>query len=284
MRACSRSGSPATSPARRPSPPRRTPTWRRATSRLIAGVDFTSVHQDPTPLEEMPARRAGAEATTTDHRRPGRATTTTAPRADDHHRARPLRGGRPPPDGLRGGLSPGPAVPGCWGRTRGAVPWTTPRSSGASVRWSRRSTRSSGRSVPAAPTTTTARRLREVEVALDQCWDLLRQRRARRHTGEDPDAATSAPRTWSSATSSSCPRRGRRTSFGAGRRRGAAGRRRGAGVPMTYTQIAYEVADRVATITLDRPDRLNAFTSRCSASCAPRSTRSTPTPTCGPWW
>jgi len=29
---------------------------------------------------------------------------------------------------------------------------------------------------------------------------------------------------------------------------------------MTYTQIAYEVADRVATITLDRPDRLNAFT------------------------
>jgi enoyl-CoA hydratase/carnithine racemase len=29
---------------------------------------------------------------------------------------------------------------------------------------------------------------------------------------------------------------------------------------MSYTQIAYEVADRVATITLDRPDRLNAFT------------------------
>ncbi|MEO7427977.1 MAG: crotonase/enoyl-CoA hydratase family protein [Acidimicrobiales bacterium] len=29
-----------------------------------------------------------------------------------------------------------------------------------------------------------------------------------------------------------------------------------------YTQIAYEVADRVATITLDRPDRLNAFTVR----------------------
>ena len=29
---------------------------------------------------------------------------------------------------------------------------------------------------------------------------------------------------------------------------------------MTYTQIAYEVAGRVATITLDRPDRLNAFT------------------------
>jgi enoyl-CoA hydratase/carnithine racemase len=29
---------------------------------------------------------------------------------------------------------------------------------------------------------------------------------------------------------------------------------------MEYTQIQYEVADRVATITLDRPDRLNAFT------------------------
>jgi len=29
---------------------------------------------------------------------------------------------------------------------------------------------------------------------------------------------------------------------------------------MDYTEIAYEVADRVATITLDRPERLNAFT------------------------
>jgi hypothetical protein len=32
-------------------------------------------------------------------------------------------------------------------------------------------------------------RLRELEVALDQCWDLLRQRRARRHAGESPDEA-----------------------------------------------------------------------------------------------
>jgi Protein of unknown function (DUF2630) len=32
-------------------------------------------------------------------------------------------------------------------------------------------------------------RLKAVEVALDQCWDLLRQRRAKRHAGEDPDAA-----------------------------------------------------------------------------------------------
>ena len=34
-----------------------------------------------------------------------------------------------------------------------------------------------------------AGRLRAVEVALDQCWDLLRQRRARRRTGQDPDDA-----------------------------------------------------------------------------------------------
>jgi hypothetical protein len=32
-------------------------------------------------------------------------------------------------------------------------------------------------------------RLKAVEVALDQCWDLLRQRRAKRHAGQDPDAA-----------------------------------------------------------------------------------------------
>ena len=32
-------------------------------------------------------------------------------------------------------------------------------------------------------------RLKEVEIALDQCWDLLRQRRARRNAGQDPDAA-----------------------------------------------------------------------------------------------
>ena len=32
-------------------------------------------------------------------------------------------------------------------------------------------------------------RLREIEVALDQCWDLLRQRRARRHGGDNPDEA-----------------------------------------------------------------------------------------------
>lgn len=33
-------------------------------------------------------------------------------------------------------------------------------------------------------------RLRALEVELDQCWDLLRQRRARRLAGMDPDEAT----------------------------------------------------------------------------------------------
>ena len=32
-------------------------------------------------------------------------------------------------------------------------------------------------------------RMRAVEVALDQCWDMLRQRRARRGAGIDPDDA-----------------------------------------------------------------------------------------------
>ena len=36
-------------------------------------------------------------------------------------------------------------------------------------------------------------RLQQIEVALDQCWDLLRQRRARRGVGEDPDQATVRP-------------------------------------------------------------------------------------------
>lgn len=35
--------------------------------------------------------------------------------------------------------------------------------------------------------------LKEIEVALDQCWDLLRQRRARRNAGQDPDGAAARP-------------------------------------------------------------------------------------------
>jgi Protein of unknown function (DUF2630) len=37
------------------------------------------------------------------------------------------------------------------------------------------------------------RRLRALEVQLDQCWDLLRQRRALRETGQDPDQAGVRP-------------------------------------------------------------------------------------------
>ena len=33
-------------------------------------------------------------------------------------------------------------------------------------------------------------RLKRLEVTLDQCWDLLRQRRARRSAGLDPEDAT----------------------------------------------------------------------------------------------
>ncbi len=37
------------------------------------------------------------------------------------------------------------------------------------------------------------RRLSEVEVQLDQCWDLLRQRRARRDAGQDPQDVAVRP-------------------------------------------------------------------------------------------
>jgi Protein of unknown function (DUF2630) len=35
--------------------------------------------------------------------------------------------------------------------------------------------------------------LRSVEEALDQCWDLLRQRRARKEFGDSPDEAAARP-------------------------------------------------------------------------------------------
>jgi len=35
--------------------------------------------------------------------------------------------------------------------------------------------------------------LKSAEEALDQCWDLLRQRRARREFGEDPSLAEARP-------------------------------------------------------------------------------------------
>jgi Protein of unknown function (DUF2630) len=36
-------------------------------------------------------------------------------------------------------------------------------------------------------------RLRRVEASLDQCWDLLRQRRAHRDAGQDPEQSAVRP-------------------------------------------------------------------------------------------
>lgn len=38
-----------------------------------------------------------------------------------------------------------------------------------------------------------AKRLKQIEVELDQCWDLLRQRRAAREMGRDPAEAQVRP-------------------------------------------------------------------------------------------
>jgi hypothetical protein len=39
----------------------------------------------------------------------------------------------------------------------------------------------------------TRSRMDKLEADLDQCWDLLRQRRAKRQYGEDPDDAETRP-------------------------------------------------------------------------------------------
>jgi hypothetical protein len=39
----------------------------------------------------------------------------------------------------------------------------------------------------------TRARMGKIEADLDQCWDLLRQRRAKQQYGEDPDDATARP-------------------------------------------------------------------------------------------
>ena len=41
---------------------------------------------------------------------------------------------------------------------------------------------------------TTRARLKELKVSLDQMWDLLHQRRARRDAGLDPDSAEARPK------------------------------------------------------------------------------------------
>jgi Protein of unknown function (DUF2630) len=39
-----------------------------------------------------------------------------------------------------------------------------------------------------------AQRLKDLEAALDQCWDLLRQRRAHREFAQDPNESRARPR------------------------------------------------------------------------------------------
>ena len=43
------------------------------------------------------------------------------------------------------------------------------------------------------PTPDSSKRLAHVKIELDQCWDLLRQRRALRETGGDPSQAQPRP-------------------------------------------------------------------------------------------
>jgi len=49
-------------------------------------------------------------------------------------------------------------------------------------------------------------RLRAIEIELDQCWDLLRRRRARRSAGLDPTTKACDPKALSRATSSDSER------------------------------------------------------------------------------
>jgi hypothetical protein len=64
---------------------------------------------------------------------------------------------------------------------------------GRSSSSSRKSTSCGSAKRPATRPTPTACRLDELKVSLDQCWDLLRQRRALREAGRDPDDAGVRP-------------------------------------------------------------------------------------------
>ncbi|WP_258803432.1 DUF2630 family protein [Pseudarthrobacter sp. NS4] len=49
------------------------------------------------------------------------------------------------------------------------------------------------REVPADGQVPDQARLKQVEESLDQCWDLLRQRRAKAESGENPNDAEARP-------------------------------------------------------------------------------------------
>ncbi len=71
--------------------------------------------------------------------------------------------------------------------------WMIPGSIRRSRSSSRKSTSCGNASRRETPAKTERRRLDELNVALDQCWDLLRQRRALREAGLDPEAAAARP-------------------------------------------------------------------------------------------
>ena len=76
------------------------------------------------------------------------------------------------------------------------TPWTTKTSWSASRHWWRKNTglRESSNGPGGAGTGgPDVLRLQQLEEQLDQCWDLLRQRRAKKDYGENPDEAEVRP-------------------------------------------------------------------------------------------
>ena len=67
------------------------------------------------------------------------------------------------------------------------------QSPGGSTIWPTRNTSCSTRESEGTATDSDRVRLAAVKEQLDQSWDLLRQRRARRSAGLDPDDATTRP-------------------------------------------------------------------------------------------
>ena len=91
------------------------------------------------------------------------------------------------------------AAPGAcrWGKPRTCatlIAWTTSRFSTRSTAWSRRSTNSAAAAQSGTITNDEERqRLRALEESLDQCWDLLRRRRAAQANRQDPDSVQARP-------------------------------------------------------------------------------------------
>ena len=75
------------------------------------------------------------------------------------------------------------------------IAWTTPTFSRGFARWSMLSMSCAARCKRIrVEISDAAERLRDLEESLDQCWDLLRQRRAHREFAQDPDESQQRPR------------------------------------------------------------------------------------------